>query len=372
MGDAMSGGGTAALTKYEQLITDEMASYNEKWYSRSGPATPGSQTEVFRKSVPTEPSDFSETFRAEQLGSIFTSDKIVLPMMGPYNSNHLFRDSQKETKIPVYSDDKYTVLHPLGEPGLHLGPGHGSKVSHLMIVKHSLDGPITFNEMLPSTMEEVQDLKTRMEIMNKVVQNFKDNESLYRCGPKVVAKANELRIDGLTGIRDFLAMVIARMPEEERLGRPGYKLMNKDNVDVSTDEAQVRGLLNDVYESSVLSPFIAIQPPSENSQLLSHMHCFMVSSEPEGMVDTYRRCDTILAIKEKHISLADRVRGYPTQEEQEDDNGGFIIKTPLRKFLLGVPVEQLEAHAQAEAQVRAQTEAESDKGELTRQSTRVS
>ena len=317
MGNAMTtsagaGAGASSLTKYEQLITDEMASYHGKWNSRSGPGvTPGSQTEVFRKSVPVGPADFSETFSAEQLASIFTSEKIVLPMQGPYNSNHLFRDTQKETKIPVYSDDKYTVLHPLGEPGLHLGQGHGSKVSHLMIVKHSLDGPITFNEMLPSTMEEVQDLKTRMEIMNKVVQNFQDNESLYTCGPKVVAKANELHIQGLTGIRDFLAKVIAKMPEEERLGRPGYKLMNKDNVDVSTDEAQVRGLLNDVYDNPEMEPFIAIQPPSENSQLLSHMHCFMVSSVPEGMVDTYRCCDTILAIKEKYMNL--------DQSEEEDD-----------------------------------------------------
>jgi hypothetical protein len=303
------------MPRDQVAIADEMSSYHEKWNSRSGPATLGSQTDVFRKSVPTEPADFSETFLVEQLNDIFTSEKIVLPMMGPYNSNHLFRDTQKVTKIPIYSDENYTVMHPIGEPGLHLGQGHGSKVSHLMIVKHSVDGPITFNEMLPSTMEEVRDLKTRMEIMNKVVRNFKDNESLYTCGPKVVAKANELRIQGLTGIRDYLAKVISHMPEEERLGRPGYKLLNKDNVDVSTDEEQVRGLLNEVYDNPEMKPFIAIQPPSENSQLLSHMHCFMVSSVPEGMIDTYRCCQTILDIKEQHISLADRVRGYPLHKK---------------------------------------------------------
>ena len=354
MGNAMSGGGAGggagggSMTKYEQLITDEMASYHEKWNSRSGPGvTPGSQTEVFRKSVPTEPADFSETFRAEQLASIFTSEKIVLPMMGPYNSNHLFRDSQKETKIPVYSDDNYTVLHPLGEPGLHLGPGHGSKVSHLMIVKHSLDGPITFNEMLPSTMEEVQDLKTRMEIMNKVVQNFKDNESLYTCGPKVVAKANELRICGLTGIRDFLAMVIARMPEEERLGRPGYKLMNKDNVDVSTDEPQVRGLLNEVYGNETLKPFMAIQPPSENSQLLSHIHCFMIEEVPECMTDTYRDCTLILKYKKENM---------PNDESGGEEVGGMRAQS---SEVMGV-IAALD-----------ESEEEDDGCELSRQSTRA-
>ena len=146
MGDQLSrpaAGGGEAAPKNEQLITDEMASYLAKWNSRSGPGvTPGSQTDVFRKSVPTGPADFSETFLAEQLDGIFTSDKITLPMQGPYNSNHLFRDSQKETKIPIYSDDNYTVMHPLGEPGLHMGQGHGSKVSHLMIMRHSVDGPI--------------------------------------------------------------------------------------------------------------------------------------------------------------------------------------------------------------------------------------
>jgi len=187
--------------------------------------------------------------------------------------------------------------------------------------------------------------------MNKVVQNFKDNESLYTCGPKVVAKANELRINGLTGIRDFLAKVISQMPEEERLGRPGYKLLNKDNVDVSTDEAQVRALLNDVYDNPEMKPFIAIQPPSENSQLLSHVHCFMVSSVPEGMIDTYRCCETILSIKEQHISLADRVRGYQL-------HGGGAAEEPTQE-------------GQGGQEEREEQEEEEDDCEQTRQSTHV-
>jgi len=321
MGDQLSrpaAGGGEAAPKNEQLITDEMAVYLGKWNSRSGPGvTPGSQTEVFRKSVPCCPADFSATFFSEQLDGIFTSGKIVLPMQGPYNSNHLFRDSQKETKIPIYSDENYTVMHPLGEPGLHLGAGHGSKVSHLMIVKHSRDGPITFNEMLPSTMEEVIDLKTRMEVMDKVLSGFKEDVLISDLGPKVMERAtkgwNGTPLGNTTTmtIRDYLTEVIVTMPEDIRSGRPGYILKNKDDAEISRNRDSVRALIEEVYESSVLKPFIAIQPPSENSQLLSHMHCFMVSSVPEGMVDTYRCCETILAIKEKYMSL--------DQSEEEED-----------------------------------------------------
>ena len=329
MGNTMSGGGAGAATKNEQLITDEMATYLAKWNSRSGPGvTPGSQTDVFRKSVPVEPADFKETFLKEQLDGIFTnSKKIVLPMKGPYNSNHLFRDSQKETKIPIYSDDNYTVMHPLGEPGLHLGQGHGSKVSHLMIVKHSTEGPITFNEMLPSTMEEVIDLKTRLAVLDKVLTAFKEDTLISGLGPKVMERATKgwngtpLGNSETMTIRDYLTQVIVTMPDDIRSGRPGYKLLNKDDVDVSRDPDSVRALIEEVYESSVLRPFIAIQPPSENSQLLSHMHCFMVSSVPEGMVETYRCCETILAIKEQHMNL---------DQSEEEDDGGELTRQSTR------------------------------------------
>jgi hypothetical protein len=46
--------------------------------------------------------------------------------------------------------------------------------------------------------------------------------------------------------------------------------------------------------------------------------------------------------------------------KDEDEDEGFIIKAPLHKFLLGVPVEQLEAEYQAQAPV------EPDKGKLRR------
>jgi hypothetical protein len=156
-----------------------------------------------------------------------------------------------------------------------------------------------------------------MNVMDKVLTGFKDDVLISECGPKVMERATK----GWNGtplgdtknmtIRDYLTQVIVEMPEDVRSGRPGYILKNKDDVEISRNPDSVRALIEEVYESSVMRPFIAIQPPSENSQLLSHMHCFMVSSVPEGMVDTYRCCETILAIKEKYMSL--------DQSEEEDD-----------------------------------------------------
>ena len=46
---------------------------------------------------------------------------------------------------------------------------------------------------------------------------------------------------------------------------------------------------------------MAIQPPSENSQLLSHIHCFMIEEVPECMVETYRDCTLILKHKKENM-----------------------------------------------------------------------
>ena len=62
---------------------------------------------------------------------------------------------------------------------------------------------------------------------------------------------------------------------------------------------------------------------------------------------------------------------YPTESEPsphgsiKDEDEGFIIKAPLRKFLLGVPVEQLEAEYKTEDSLQApEPEPEPDKGKL--------
>ena len=129
-------GNTQSFSKMGQKIADEMVTYDSEWsYRQDVGGTKGSQTEVFRSIVPKEGVDFTDTFNKEGFQNIFTSDKVTLKMMGPYNSNMLYRDSLGKCKIPIYSDGEFTVQHPMGIPGVHLGK-HGSKASHLMIVRH--------------------------------------------------------------------------------------------------------------------------------------------------------------------------------------------------------------------------------------------
>ena len=69
-------------------VGDEMGHIAALWMSRE---VKGSQTELFRKLVPDDPVDFTENFNEGKLGYVFTSGKIVLKMMGNFNSNYLYR-----------------------------------------------------------------------------------------------------------------------------------------------------------------------------------------------------------------------------------------------------------------------------------------
>ena len=161
-------------------IKGQMEMYAEKWSKDYPPNM--TQTAMFREWVPKDPVDFTTAYLSIGFDQIFTSDKVCLKMMGPYNSNMLYRDSLGQSKIPIYSDDEFTVQHPMGAPGIHLGDGHGSKASHLMIVRHTEDGPITFNEMLPSSKEETEDLKKRLDVLDLAVQKLKENVLIKECG----------------------------------------------------------------------------------------------------------------------------------------------------------------------------------------------
>ena len=289
---------------------DKMKMYAEKW-SKDYPSNL-TQTEMFRKWVPKEPVDFTVAYKSIGFDQIFTSDKVCLKMMGPYNSNMLYRDSLGQCKIPIYSDDEYTVQHPMGAPGIHLGDKHGSKASHLMIVRHTEDVPITFNEMLPSSKEETEDLKKRLDVLDIVVQKIKDNVLIKECGKKVVERAQRGwakdgdpdeplgDIETMT-IRDYIVLVITKMPEEIRNGRPGYVLKDPLDNDVTLYPDSIRVLIATLYDGENMKTFKAIQPPSENSQFLSHIHCFQLPNGevPECMRSTYYDCDIIYQNKLK-------------------------------------------------------------------------
>lgn len=294
----------------ESVIGDKMKMYAEKW-SKDYPSNL-TQTEMFRKWVPKEPVDFTVAYKSIGFDQIFTSDKVCLKMMGPYNSNMLYRDSLGQCKIPIYSDDEYTVQHPMGAPGIHLGDGHGSKASHLMIVRHTEGGPITFNEMLPSSKEETEDLKKRLDVLDMVVQKIKDNVLIKECGKKVMERAQRGwakdgepdeplgDIETMT-IRDYIVLVITKMPEEIRNGRPGYVLKDPLDNDVTLYPDSIRVLIDTLYDGENMKTFKAIQPPSENSQFLSHIHCFQLPNGevPECMRSTYYDCDIIYQNKLK-------------------------------------------------------------------------
>tara|TARA_B100000683_G_scaffold186078_1_gene179230 strand:+ start:1631 stop:2560 length:930 start_codon:yes stop_codon:yes gene_type:complete len=287
-----------------------MKMYAEKW--RKDYPSNMTQTDMFRKWVPKEPVDFTTAYRSIGFDQIFTSDKVCLKMMGSYNSNMLYRDSLGECKIPIYNDDEFTVQHPMGAPGVHLGEGHGSKASHLMIVRHTEDGPITFNELLPSSKEETEDLKKRLDVLDLAVQKIKDNVLIKECGEKVVKRAKRGwakdgepdeplgNIETMT-IRDYLVLVITKMPEEIRSGRPGYVLKDSLDVDVSIYPERLKNLIDTLYDGENMKTFKAIQPPSENSQFLSHIHCFQLPDGvvPECMRNTYYDCDIIYQNKLK-------------------------------------------------------------------------
>ncbi len=291
-------------------IMDKMRMYQDKW-SKDYPSNM-TQTTMFRKWVPKEPVDFTGAYQSIGFDQIFTSDKICLEMMGPYNSNMLFRDSLGECKIPIYSDEEFTVQHPMGAPGVHLGKNHGSKASHLMIVRHTEDGPVTFNEMLPSSEEETKDLKKRLDVLDTAVGNIKNNILISECGEKVMARAQRGwakdgepdqplgDLEKMT-IRDYIVSVITNMPEEIRNGRPGYVLEDTSGIDISNDPVAIRSLIDTLYDDEKMKSFKAIQPPSENSQFLSHIHCFQLpdSVVPECMLNTYYDCDIIYQNKLK-------------------------------------------------------------------------
>ena len=308
---------SATVGPTKDAIMDKMKMYADKW--RKDYPSNMTQTEMFRKWVPKAPEDFTFAYQSIGFDQIFTSEKVCLKMMGPYNSNMLYRDSLGSCKIPIYSDDEFTVQHPMGAPGFHLGDKHGSKASHLMIVRHTEDGPITFNEMLPSSIEESGDLRKRLDVLDLAVQKIKDNVLISECGKKVMERATRgWAKDGepdqplgdikTMTIREYMVNVIVKMPEEIRNGRPGYVLKDSLDLDVTLYPVSIRKLIDTLYDDENMKAFKAIQPPTENSQFLSHIHCFLLPDGvvPESMSQTYYDCEIIYENKVTLQSVEDQ------------------------------------------------------------------
>ena len=202
-----------------------------------------------------------------------------------------------------------------------------------MVVRHTEDGPITFNEMLPSSSEETIDLHKRLSVLDLVVKKIKDNVLVSDCGPRVMEKGRSgwdgspLGDPNTMTIRDYLVQVITRMPEDVRGGKPGYVLNDSSDTEVSKDPVKVLALINALYDGENMKTFKAIQPPSENSQFLSHIHCFQLPDGvvPECMASTYYDCDIILDPKKKSQNIDQ------SEEEEEEEEGGLTRQSTVSR-----------------------------------------
>ena len=295
----------ATQSSITEKITDEMINYHTKWQEFHGTR---SQTEVFRENVPSEKVNFTEPFNRLNLNEFFTGG-VVLPIVGEapneFNCLHLFRSSQEKQFVPLYNNDQFTLLHPLGEPGRDLPDNHGSKVSHMMVVKHG-GGTITFNERLPSNHDETEDFVTRIAFGEAGVQALRRNDPVENCGDKVLEKADELGIDHQTGIREYMATVIASFTDDFKYGqKPGYLLKDESNNEISGDKEKVQAMINTVFTNESLNPFSCIQPPWKNTQVFTHIHIFLLENVPEEIQEIYYDCKTILEVKKKLLQELD-------------------------------------------------------------------
>ena len=290
----------------KSAIRQEMIDYATKWH---GLHPNISQTSLFRQSVPLEPVDFGETFSTTGLNQLFTGERL---RTGPgFNCNHLYRSSREEADIILYSDNVCTVLHPLGEPGRDVDR---NKIGHLMVVGHSDDGPVTFNEMLPSTFAEVSNLEARIAGVQEAVSNLRANVPLSSCGPKVLAKAEKMGISPETGIQEFFMRQIVDMEPAVKSGQPGYTLYDDERNDISCSEERILEEIRRVFCGvDMAEPTnidrVFIQGPHRNTQLLSHIHSFMLGSYiPPAVEQNYIDASFILEVKKDFMDDVPLVR----------------------------------------------------------------
>lgn len=289
-------------------IKRAMIDYSTMW---QGLHPNKSQTTLFREYVPIDAVDFSGKFRSSGLSQVFTGDRIRVGE--GFNCNHLYRDIRTVPVIVVYSDGRNTVVAPLGDPGRDVDK---NKVAHLMVLSHAEDGPVTFNEMLPSTIGELEDLEGRIGTMRKAIHNLRSNARISDCGERVVAKAKSMSVPDTMGIREFMAHQILNMEDSVRKGfanggdGPGYKLIGNDGSNICQDEEKVRSAIEEAFGGDLRGRMF-IQGPNRNTQILSHIHMFMLSDEedlPKTLNDNYLDVEVILEIKQEFVTDVPLIR----------------------------------------------------------------
>lgn len=283
-----------ALSK--ALAMNVVSGYKDKW-SKDYPSNL-TQTDMFRKWVPDDERDFTVAYRSIGFNQIFTGER--LRTGAGFNCHHLYRQMRKTPDILVYSDNKTSVFQPLGEPGRDVDK---NKDAHLMAVSHSFgdSDPRTFNECLPTTEAEDEDLSRRISLIKSAVDALRRNVPVSECGPKVVEKATALGVAMDTGIQQFFLHQILALSPEVLAGPPGY-VLNKDGVDIGKNKEELEKTIGKVFENEGLQPMMFIQPPDRNTQLLSHIHCFMLDPSeplPKALEDNYISLELIQEVKQE-------------------------------------------------------------------------
>ena len=277
-----------------------------------------SQTEVLGNDeyIPKAEVDFDQ-FIELGFNTVFTSAKIVTKILkGGYNTLMLLRDSlNRNVKIPVLEVGGMIIMIPLGEPGFAVG----GSIAHLICVKASLDGPITLNDMLPMTRDEIADFEKRIGLFEQAFKNLHENVPVSECGAIVMAKATELGLDHTVGIREFVVAAIAAVDKGEGV-RPGFVLRDRNGVDIANDSDAVRAMIDDKFKEPIKCRSF-IQAPTDVSMMSSHAHAFEDQEFPPEMLDTYVDCMKVLEEHKRCLSMSEPAAAAAPEPQPEGDDG---------------------------------------------------
>ena len=290
------------------FITEGVEKYGATWSEQIGKT----QTEHFRAIVPDDDRELEQIMVDSHLDQFFTGDRFRKG--SGFNAGHLYRQITKMPDVIVFCTEEFMILHPMSEPGRDLG-NTNYRMTHFMVVKRG-DGPITFNEFLPSSSEELDDLRKRNEMIEDAYTHLKENTPLNKCGDMVIEKAQSMSLSTETGIRDFFIAQIMNLDEEFRGGMPGYKLLNKNGVDIAGNEEELRSVAEEVFTSDGKA-VSCIQDPTRNTQLLSHIHTFRFNEEfsiPVEILNNYTCTKTLYECKLNYANPLD---------EEEDEGCGL-------------------------------------------------
>ena len=333
-------------------ITGHLKVYADTWHSLTG--LPITQTEFFKTNIPDTETYFTDTFESKGLRSLFTSPKFTTRMLGSYNCNMLYRSVKNMPDVVIYSTDKFVVLHPLGEPGRDLGENHPFKICHLMVVPRMVSNEhVTLNEMLPTTPQETEEIQEKMQVLDMAYTALKENNPVSMCGDLPTQKVAELGY-GDMGVRDMMASQIyeylCKPPQ-----RPGYKMMNvtQDKLLSKDSEQDIIDLVNIYSELNPANLVYCIQGPSDNSQLITHIHGFILQEGviPDELKKSYICAKTILKAKRAYeVCLA------------------LLHATEKKLLAKGWSRAQIAQYLQSEMEPEPEQESDDDCG-LTRQST---